>query len=74
VCVSKNSCPLGTYSDSYMKACVVECYNNTYGYNGVCYSDCPSTILFANPITKKCTAAIDCPDGYFADSIKKKCV
>lgn len=57
-----------------MKACVSECYNNTFGYNGVCYPDCPTSILYVNPITKKCVPALDCPDGFFADSDQKRCV
>ncbi len=57
-----------------MKACVSECYNNTFGYNGVCYSLCPTTSLYANHITKTCVTAINCPTGFFADSDKRKCV
>lgn len=57
-----------------MKACVSECYNNTFGYNGVCYSLCPTTSLYANHITKTCVTALNCPTGFFADSDKRKCV
>lgn len=57
-----------------MKACVTECYNNTFGYNGICYPTCPTTLLFGNPVIKTCTTALNCPDGYFADTGKKLCV
>ena len=80
VCVDNKGCPVGLFSDPKMKACVSECYNNTFGYsnalgyNGICYTDCPTTLLFANPITKKCVIAMDCPDNFFADTDQKKCV
>jgi hypothetical protein len=57
-----------------MKACVSSCYNNTYGFNGLCYSVCPTTLLFANPITKTCVEAINCPTNFYGDSDKKMCV
>ncbi len=77
ICVGKTACPAGLYSDPMMKACVAECYNNTFGYNGVCYAECPITVsdlLFANPVTKTCVTAPNCPDEFFADSGKKRCV
>jgi hypothetical protein len=77
VCVGKTACPADQFSDPMMKACVSECYNNTFGYNGICYSDCPinvGDVLFANPITKTCVTALNCPGGFFADSDKKRCV
>lgn len=50
------------------------CYNNTFGYNGICYSTCPTSLLFANTQTKTCVTALNCPDGFYADTIKQMCV
>lgn len=73
-CVSSTGCYNGTNSDPYLKQCVKRCYNETFAYNGICYSTRPSTTLFADEYSQSYVTALNCAGGLFADTSKGKCV
>lgn len=62
------------YSNIRTKQCIGTCTSGFYGYNRVCYEECPrvSPIVFADNTTHLCVET--CPDGTYGDLFSLKCV
>jgi hypothetical protein len=62
------------FANERTKQCIGVCTAGYYGYNGVCYQDCPSVSpsVFADNQTHLCVE--QCPNNTFADYSTLRCV